>query len=79
MSESFIVIPPEQLSAEALQGVIEEFITREGTDYGVVEIELEEKVRQVRAQLKNGAALIVFEPVAETCMIISREEYQASL
>jgi len=79
MSESSIVIPPEQLSAEALQGVIEEFITREGTDYGVVEIELEEKVRQVRAQLKNGAALIVFEPVAETCMIISREEYQASL
>ena len=79
MNDSVIVIPSEQLSPEALQGVIEEFITREGTDYGVVEIELVEKVRQVQAQLKNGAALIVFEPVAETCTIIYREEYQASL
>ena len=79
MNDSVIVIPSEQLSPEALQGVIEEFITREGTDYGVVEIELVEKVRQVQTQLKNGAALIVFEPVAETCTIISREEYQASL
>lgn len=78
MSDSFIVIPPEQLSPDALQGVLEEFITREGTDYGVVEIELTEKVRQVRAQLKSGAALIVFDPMAETCMIISRDEYQAS-
>lgn len=79
MSENFVVIPPEQLSSDALQGVIEEFITREGTDYGVVEIELEEKVRQVRVQLKNGAALIVFDSITEACMIISREEYQARL
>ena len=72
-----IIIPPDQLSTEALQGVIEEFITREGTDYGAMEIELADKVRNVRAQLSNGTALIVFDPIAEACTIISRDEYRA--
>lgn len=72
-----IVVPPDQLSTEALQGVIEEFITREGTDYGAAEIELADKVRSVRAQLSNGAALIVFDPIAEVCTIVSRDEYRA--
>lgn len=30
-------IPVHKLSPEALQGVIEEFITRAGTDYGEIE------------------------------------------
>lgn len=71
-----VVIPPDQLSDDALQGVIEEFITREGTDYGDVEISLSDKVQQIRAQLRCGAALIVFDPVAETCTIMTREEYR---
>ncbi|MBW2654812.1 MAG: YheU family protein [Deltaproteobacteria bacterium] len=33
-----IKIPYNQLSPEALQGVIEEFVTRDGTDYGEVRI-----------------------------------------
>jgi len=77
-NNGFLVIPPEQLSADALQGVIEEFITRSGTDYGAVEIELAHKVNQVRAQLRSGAALIVFDPVAEACTIISRDEYRVT-
>ena len=42
-----LVIPAEQLSADALQGLIEEFITREGTDYGEVEWSLDQKVAQL--------------------------------
>lgn len=69
-----IIIPPEQLSPEALQGVIEEFITREGTDYGAVEFALADKVQQVRAQLRAGQAQIVFDPHSETCTLLTREE-----
>ena len=29
-----VIVPPDSLSAEALQGVIEKFVLREGTDYG---------------------------------------------
>jgi len=33
-----VKVPYNQLSPEALQGVIEEFVTRDGTDYGEIEI-----------------------------------------
>ena len=69
-----LIIPPEQLSADALQGVIEEFITREGTDYGAHEWSLADKVKQVHAQLRAGHAQIVFDTRAETCTLMTREE-----
>lgn len=74
MSGNYVVVAPEQLSVEALQGVIEEFITREGTDYGVGEWSLADKVKQVRAQLHTGNARIVFDVGAETCTIMTRDE-----
>ena len=46
----YIEIPPQQLSAEVLDALIEEYITREGTDYGEVEYSLEQKLAQVKAQ-----------------------------
>jgi len=57
-----VKIPWQQLSADALDGVIEEFVTREGTEYGEVEVELETKRRQVRRQLERGEAFISFDP-----------------
>ncbi|HEY3699783.1 MAG TPA: YheU family protein [Spongiibacteraceae bacterium] len=71
-----LIVPPEQLSDEALQGVIEEFIMREGTDYGAVEWSLADKARQLRAQLRSGAAQIVFDPITESCTIMTRETIQ---
>ncbi len=73
-SSSLIVIPSEQLSAEALQGVIEEFITREGTDYGEVELTLAEKVDMVREQLRRCLVVVAFDTLTETCTIITRED-----
>jgi len=63
-------IPFDQLSIEALQGVLEEFVTRDGTDYGEVETPLETKINQVLNQLKSGKAVIVFDPESETCNIL---------
>jgi len=42
-----VEITPSQLSADALNGIIENFILREGTDYGVVEVEFDKKKSQV--------------------------------
>jgi uncharacterized protein len=69
-----LLIPAEQLSPEALQGLVEEFITREGTDYGEVEWSLEHKVEQVRRQLRRGEAVIVFDPAAESCTLMPRDQ-----
>lgn len=37
-----------ELSAEALRGVVEEFVTRAGTDYGAVERSLDQKIANAR-------------------------------
>lgn len=67
-------IPYDQLSPEALQGVVEEFVTRDGTDYGEVEVPLETKVAQVMNQLKSGKAVIVFDQKTETCTIMRSDD-----
>lgn len=74
-----IEIPYQQLSQEALDGIIEAFILREGTDYGAEEVEFSRKVSQVLNQLKNNRVVIVYDPESEGCNILSREEYQAVL
>jgi uncharacterized protein len=45
------IIPHQNLSPEALHGVIEEFVTRDGTDYGLVEATLEQKINGVMRQI----------------------------
>jgi len=61
-----ITIPHTELSPDALRGVIESFVLREGTDYGMHEFTLEEKVAHVMRQLQRREAQIVFDPETET-------------
>jgi uncharacterized protein YheU (UPF0270 family) len=63
-------IPHDKLSPETLRGVIENFVSREGTDYGTREWTLDEKIDQVLRQLKSGHAKIVFDEESETCTIL---------
>ena len=80
MSDQYIepvLVPPSALSAEALQGVIEAFIAREGTDYGEMEWSFADKVAQVMAQLQGGEAVIVFDAVSESCTIVPQRELAA--
>jgi len=56
-----MIIPHRMLSPEALRGVLEAFVSREGTDYGAQEVPLETKVMQVRQQLDEGTAVIVYD------------------
>jgi uncharacterized protein len=62
-------IPINELSPEALKGVIEEFISRDGTDYGEIEVPRETKFRQVKYKLENGLAVLIFDDETETTNI----------
>ena len=53
-------IPWSALSPEALRGLIEEFVSRDGTDYGAIEVSLAQKVAQIERQLQAGDIEIVF-------------------
>jgi uncharacterized protein len=63
-------IPHAELSPDALRGVIESFVLREGTDYGQYEYSLEEKVAHVMRQLENGEVRIMFDPNTESVQIV---------
>jgi uncharacterized protein YheU (UPF0270 family) len=67
--EEMLVIPHRQLSPEALAGLIEEFVTRDGTDSGYTQGSLAENVAMVSRQLDAGQALIVYDNRTHTCNI----------
>ena len=63
-------VPPSSLSREALRALVEEFVTRDGTDYGAVERSLDAKVADVLLQLDRGEVCIVFDPESETTTLV---------
>lgn len=67
-------IPHQALSPDTLQALIEEFVLREGTDYGESEVPLEQKLRQIMKQLDQGDIVIVFDPDTESCNIIRNQK-----
>lgn len=69
-------IPHTALSPEAMQNLLEEFVTREGTDYGAHVYSLEDKVRHVRRQIETGKAVILYDPRTSTSHIEVRERVQ---
>ena len=70
---SIHIIPVNRLSPEALQGVIEEFISREGTDYGEREVSPETSFRQVKQKLQKGLAVLIFDDETETTNIFAAD------
>ncbi|WED22068.1 YheU family protein [Vibrio sp. JC009] len=69
-----MIIPWEQINPETLENLIKEFILREGTDYGEVEVSLEDKADQVRELIKSGEAVILYSELHETVDIKLRRE-----
>jgi uncharacterized protein YheU (UPF0270 family) len=75
----FIEIPASGLSEAALAGLIEEFVSRYGTDYGDIEMSLATKAEQVRLALANGDAKIVFDAAMQQTHIVTAEQLRDGL
>lgn len=71
---SIHIIPIDKLSPEALEGVITEFISRSGTDYGKIEASWETKFRQVKNRLEAGLAILIFDDETETTNIFLADD-----
>jgi uncharacterized protein len=67
-------IPVNKLSPEALRGIIEEFISRDGTDYGEIEVPMETKFSKVKYNLESGLAILIYDDEAETTNIFSTDD-----
>ena len=67
-----VEVPWEALPPETLRRVLEEFVTREGTDYGETAFTLDEKVAHVARQLQRREAVLTFDPDTETIALAVR-------
>jgi len=78
MSDDWVVVPVAALSLQALNGLIEQYVLREGTEYGARDFSLEEKVRRVRQQLDAGQVLIVYSDELGVAELIPEREFDGS-
>jgi uncharacterized protein YheU (UPF0270 family) len=65
-----VELPFALLAPETLQRLLEEFVTRDGTDNGDLSHSLADRVRDVQRQLERGEAAIDFDPETESCTVV---------
>ncbi|WP_158972726.1 YheU family protein [Paraglaciecola sp. L3A3] len=70
-----MIIPINELEQSTLLNLVEGFVLREGTEYGEFDCSLEDKVKQVVQQLKNGEVLLVYSELHESVNIVPKEQF----
>lgn len=70
LTPDVVEVPYTSVHPDTLRAVVEEFITRAGTDYGERERTLEEKIADVMRQLQRGEAKLVFDPGTSSVNIV---------
>ena len=73
-----MLIPYDQLEAETLTRLIEDFVTREGTDNGD-DTPLETRVLLVRQALAKGQAFILFDLESQQCQLLAKHDVPKEL
>lgn len=73
-----MIIPPGQLAIETLQRLLEDFVTREGTDNGD-DTPLEQRVERVRHALARREAFIVYDVLSQQCNLLLRQDVPREL
>lgn len=68
-----MLIPFELIEADTLNNLLEDFVTREGTDNGD-DTPLDVRVERARHALKRGEAVILFDPESQQCQLMLKSE-----
>lgn len=68
-----MIIPHQQLSKDALRGIIEEFISRDND----IDLSLEESSDKIKKLLDNGDLVVVYDEESESCSILPIRDAQA--
>ena len=75
----FVEVPPKRLQADVLQALLEEFATRDGTDYGECELSLAAKVERLQRQLDAGDLHILYDADCELWDLVPRAQAELLL
>jgi uncharacterized protein len=75
----FVAVPPQRLPADVLQALLEDFASRDGTDYGEREFTLDEKVERLQHQLRAGDLQILYDLDSEQWDLVLRAQAELLL
>jgi uncharacterized protein YheU (UPF0270 family) len=70
-----MIVPWQDINADTLNHLLEEFASRDGTDYGDYEISLADKVDQLKLQLQQKRILVVYSELHESVNIVPAEQF----
>ncbi|MDF2181390.1 YheU family protein [Neptuniibacter sp. CAU 1671] len=68
-----MIVPWQAVQPETLDNLIEEYVTRDGTDYGEQETSLSRRVEQIRTKLQSGEAVLLFSESTGLCNIVAKD------
>ena len=69
-----LILNFKEIAPDTLEKLLEEIVTRDGTDYGDIEVSVEAKIKQLMQQLRSGKASLCYDNETETCNVLSTEE-----
>lgn len=68
-----MIIPHKQIAPETLHALLESYANRDGTDYGEVELSLEDKVRQLESALERGDIVLCYEEQTDSINLMTAQ------
>lgn len=72
-------MPLGRVDPEQLQALLEEYVSRDGTDYGARETSLARRVEQLGSQMRDGSLQLLFETESQQWDIVQVDEAQRLL
>ena len=72
-----MIIPWQSLNPNTLDNLLEAYASRDGTDYGLVEALLENKVEQLRQQLAQKHIVIVYSELNSSINLLPIDQLEA--
>ena len=71
LQEEGVEVPYQQIDPETLRRMIQEFVSRDGADWGDAGCTLEDKVEQVLRQLQEKQVKVVFDLRSQSANIVA--------
>ncbi|MCP4749858.1 MAG: YheU family protein [Proteobacteria bacterium] len=72
-----VEVPFSRIEPDALKALIEEYITRDGTFYGRIELPMDRKVDMVLKQLRSGDVVVVWDLDFQTGSVVLKNELKS--
>ncbi|MCB1843116.1 MAG: YheU family protein [Halioglobus sp.] len=69
----YVEVPYQRLPQAVFRALLEEYVTRDGTDYGAQELSLAEKVQRLESQVARADVRLLYDAQSEQWDLVSAD------